>query len=270
MAEVRAASKSERDPGAAPKPPGRARGGRAPKPVGNEVSYSGRVFRSKLEARWAAYLDLLQVNWDYEPSHYQIGPSLFYLPDFYLPDLGVWLEVKGAPFMDAASMAKVAGAVAGPMRIPMREAPYSPIENMLLGGMFRPVPEHSTPVHTLVFHAAEHEVSFAPVTFQRTAGSWVLVPVGKPWGKMAATGVPARRRPAKAVLDQLLEPPAMKGEPDPFMLWAYEAARKLKFDPKQGRLLPSDNAHEVLSRLVRRRAGRPLPQALWPKNYSRV
>lgn len=62
----------------------KSRTSRAPKPKAMEVSYSGRIFRSRLEARWAIFLDLLQVNWDYEPSFYQVGEDLFYLPDFFV------------------------------------------------------------------------------------------------------------------------------------------------------------------------------------------
>lgn len=94
---------------------GKTRASRAPKPKAMEVSYSGRIFRSRLEARWAVFLDLLDVNWDYEPFFYLVGEELFYLADFYLPDQQLWLEVKGAPFMDTASMAKYLGA-AGLMR----------------------------------------------------------------------------------------------------------------------------------------------------------
>ncbi|WP_422390156.1 hypothetical protein [Arthrobacter sp. N1] len=82
-------------------PATKKRTSRAPKPVGREALYSGKVFRSRLEARWLIFLDLLDVNWDYEPSHYQIGPELFYLPDFYLPEHQLWLKVKGSAFMDA-------------------------------------------------------------------------------------------------------------------------------------------------------------------------
>jgi hypothetical protein len=32
-----------------------------------ETSYNGTVFRSRLEARWAAFFDLVGWRWDYEP-----------------------------------------------------------------------------------------------------------------------------------------------------------------------------------------------------------
>lgn len=76
-----------------------------------QTVYAGCYFRSKLEARWAVFFDSLGIRWNYEPEGYKIGgtyPSDFdgtsdfeprdvewYLPDFYLPDLETWVEVKG-------------------------------------------------------------------------------------------------------------------------------------------------------------------------------
>lgn len=250
-------------------PPTGTRGGRAVKPKGVEVSYSGRIFRSKLEARWAVFLDLLEINWDYEPCHYQVGEDLWYLPDLYLPELAVWLEVKGVPFMDAQSMAKVLASVAGPMRIPLREEPYSPSEHILLGGSFRAIKPGEHPVHTLVGHDDEHRAYLAPVRFFHDAGMWLLVPAGKPWKKLKATGVAARNRPEEDFLGNMLEPEHMSGEPSQHLIAAYKIACRLKFDDTKKRLA-STNDPAMLMRLMRRRAGRPLPAELWPKNHLRI
>lgn len=60
-----------------------------------ETEYAGHRFRSRLEARWAVFFDHLDIKWLYEPQGYDLrGPQ--YLPDFWLPELGVWVEVKGA------------------------------------------------------------------------------------------------------------------------------------------------------------------------------
>lgn len=71
-----------------------------------ETSYAGYRFRSRLEARWALALDELGVDFQYEPEGLKVpiryrtqwyprASVLRYLPDFYLPDLGLWCEVKG-------------------------------------------------------------------------------------------------------------------------------------------------------------------------------
>lgn len=55
--------------------------------------YRGIKFRSRTEARWAVYLDELRVPYSYEPEGFDLGGE-WYLPDFWLPTPGVWLEVK--------------------------------------------------------------------------------------------------------------------------------------------------------------------------------
>lgn len=59
-----------------------------------ETSYAGCRFRSRLEARWAVFMDRLRVEWMYEPQGYLIDGKP-YLPDFYLPKLDTFLEIKG-------------------------------------------------------------------------------------------------------------------------------------------------------------------------------
>ena len=67
-----------------------------------ETEYAGCRFRSRLEARWAVVLDTLGIRWEYEAQGYEVGWRLTlregkfnYLPDFWLPDLNMWAEVKG-------------------------------------------------------------------------------------------------------------------------------------------------------------------------------
>lgn len=67
--------------------------------------YSGVLFRSLLEIRWAALLDYFGYRWDYEPKAFTVS-SGGYLPDFYLPDLGMWAEVKPGP-LDAEALRKI-------------------------------------------------------------------------------------------------------------------------------------------------------------------
>lgn len=59
-----------------------------------ETAYKGYRFRSRLEARWAVFFDALGLRWEYEPEGFEL-PSGRYLPDFYLPLFGVYVEVKG-------------------------------------------------------------------------------------------------------------------------------------------------------------------------------
>jgi hypothetical protein len=74
-----------------------------------ETRYAGCRFRSRLEARWAVFFDNLGVPWQYEPEGFDLKGKLddallehkwieggYYLPDFYLPTLDTWYEVKGS------------------------------------------------------------------------------------------------------------------------------------------------------------------------------
>jgi hypothetical protein len=58
-------------------------------------TYRGVRFRSTLEADWACTLDAYRVAWQYEPEAIQLPSGEFYRPDFYLPEIRSWLEVKG-------------------------------------------------------------------------------------------------------------------------------------------------------------------------------
>lgn len=60
-----------------------------------ETMYRGYRFRSRLEARWAVFFDALPVQWEYEKEGYVISSGASYLPDFWLPQQGVWVEIKG-------------------------------------------------------------------------------------------------------------------------------------------------------------------------------
>lgn len=46
-----------------------------------ETEYAGRLFRSRLEARWAVFFDQVGIHWEYEPEGYET-PAGRYLPDF--------------------------------------------------------------------------------------------------------------------------------------------------------------------------------------------
>lgn len=65
--------------------------------------YQGVQFRSRTEARWAAFFDAINLPWQYEPEGYSDGETR-YLPDFWLPKIfnrgkdlgGCFFEVKAA------------------------------------------------------------------------------------------------------------------------------------------------------------------------------
>lgn len=77
------------------------------RPRAIETVYKGYRFRSRLEARWAVFFDALGVRWEYEKEGYELGAAGRYLPDFWLPDLECWVEIKPA-YPEAEEMTKIA------------------------------------------------------------------------------------------------------------------------------------------------------------------
>lgn len=95
-----------------------------------ETRYKGYRFRSRLEARWAIFLDVYGVRWEYEKEGflcerrcnlsgdyvYDAGDldspfeTFPYLPDFWLPDLKLHVEVKGQ--LDDAELHRLLDAAA--------------------------------------------------------------------------------------------------------------------------------------------------------------
>jgi len=64
-----------------------------------ETFYKGYHFRSRLEARWAVFFDALNVQYRYEWEGYDLGGAGHYLPDYWLPEQQLFVEIKGVdPF----------------------------------------------------------------------------------------------------------------------------------------------------------------------------
>jgi hypothetical protein len=71
-----------------------------------ETHYAGHRFRSRLEARWAVAFNEIGLKWQYEPQGFTLERRLSawgsetldwnYLPDFFLPGMNCYGEVKGA------------------------------------------------------------------------------------------------------------------------------------------------------------------------------
>ena len=60
-----------------------------------DTRYKGYRFRSRLEARWAVFFDAMGCRWDYELEGFVLSNGIHYLPDFYLPEYELFVEIKG-------------------------------------------------------------------------------------------------------------------------------------------------------------------------------
>jgi hypothetical protein len=78
-----------------------------------ETHYRGYRFRSRLEARWAVFLDSAGIEWDYEIEGFNLAGTK-YLPDFWLRRSRAFLEIKpdASWFEDRAKLAPTLTALA--------------------------------------------------------------------------------------------------------------------------------------------------------------
>lgn len=67
------------------------------------TKYRGITFRSELEARWAVFFDSAHFPWLYENTGFEFADESSYLPDFFLPGLRAYIELKPASIDARAS-----------------------------------------------------------------------------------------------------------------------------------------------------------------------
>lgn len=154
-----------------------------------QTEYAGCRFRSRLEARWAIFFERLGLEWVYEPQGFHIpsveGASRGYLPDFWLPDLEVWVEVKGVLTVEELNALIVATSTAGLGPSPSAERcppnfgyPWQR-RILLLGNV--PEPQKAW-AHFQLGLLAESLVVAQRVFFAKTtSGKWRLIWLDEPW-----------------------------------------------------------------------------------------
>jgi hypothetical protein len=206
-----------------------------------ETSYAGCRFRSRLEARWAVFFDHLDLRWDYEPQGYLVGEAgRPYLPDFWLPDLETWAEVKGETA--ALDMSLMKDAVGYPHGLGRSDS-YGEISMLILGPV--PAPADFAYLHAMLSHSAYApcprfcacaDVNFSQVAFHAVPPAALELPEAR---EAEAIGV----RMPPALLTQwgrsLLHPlapdvvaaqPCMPLRPGLKVVAAYRAARSARFE----------------------------------------
>jgi len=63
-----------------------------------QTQWNGYLFRSRTEARWAVLFDALAIQYEHELEGWPFEDGTLYLPDFYLPRIRMWAEVKPFEF----------------------------------------------------------------------------------------------------------------------------------------------------------------------------
>lgn len=86
------------------------------------TEYAGTTFRSRLEADWARTLNAYGITWTYEPETITLPSGTVYIPDFWLPLLNTWIEVKGPGIPRTEKTAELARTRPGQLVILGRKA----------------------------------------------------------------------------------------------------------------------------------------------------
>jgi hypothetical protein len=193
-----------------------------------QTVYKGYLFRSRLEARWAVFFDALGIEWKYEDQGYEVGEHR-YLPDFWLPTMNAWVEVKGDPDGLRVEFERMS-AVLGP-RSPLPGFVDGTSAVLVLGD----VPNVSygvTVLHpcmvrdailtrTWAFFAPAKAGGYRLIRDRQQSMSWLL------WGKYAFV------EPGDAAESTAWDPaPWVLDTPGEFqsVLNAYKAARQARFE----------------------------------------
>jgi hypothetical protein len=100
-----------------------------------QTRYGGHLFRSRLEARWAVFLDQWGLAWSYEAEGYAVAGHGAYLPDFYIPGLhgGVYLEVKPADYAPGKADVALWQAFSAGIGKPLMFCPGPPSPRVYIG-----------------------------------------------------------------------------------------------------------------------------------------
>ncbi|MFQ6404512.1 hypothetical protein ACIDE9_07060 [Methylophilus sp. 'Pure River'] len=72
-----------------------------------ETRYNGYRFRSRLEARWAVFFGHAQIKYEYELEGFALPSGAAYLPDFYLPDFNLYVEIKPSERIKLQELRKI-------------------------------------------------------------------------------------------------------------------------------------------------------------------
>ena len=125
------------------------------------TKYSGRLFRSRLEARWAILFDCLDIAWEYELQGFDLDGTA-YLPDFVLTGPEWFFEVKGQePTPLEQHKAKLLTAAAGKPVLLHVGRPIDPIPAV----DDSPLPcavRNMSPAKLLVFEAEDGPAEYIP------------------------------------------------------------------------------------------------------------
>lgn len=214
----------------------------APQIKAIETRYAGCRFRSRLEARWGVFFDALKTRWQYEPQGYTVGPhgEYAYLPDFWLPDMQLWVEVKGnmthtdlKTLIWAASRGGLPKTVDGDRFTQRDEYWYAP-RLLILGDI--PAPDDAGYTHTrldilgdLVLRTdARFDITLKDLDRPGDGIKYITAATGEPFQMSHFAVLNESTEEARRELTGGHRDPSLR--PMPAVTAAYRAARSARFE----------------------------------------
>lgn len=199
-----------------------------------ETRYAGCRFRSRLEARWAVFFDTLGIEWLYESEGWDVSGNfegwthrepMLYLPDFYLPGEGLWVEVKGR--LTTEELWRICHAAcflpADPDGTPYSDARRNCDRLVLLGEI--PRADGRWPLHP-TFHFHKGDISISYRRFEELGTASIPTDWDPIW-----CDAPDWMAPVKLTLHELTTPMVMRQHDTPWhVAAAYTAARSARFE----------------------------------------
>ena len=136
-----------------------------------QTRYNGILYRSRTEARWSVFWERLSIIFEYEKEGYELttGP---YLPDFWLPQYGMFAEVKPTTFspLEKEKCAELATLTGNPCLMldgaPRMKFYYAALPDE--GGIGEERPFYLTVRHDPISDSREFHCSFDDLIFKDT------------------------------------------------------------------------------------------------------
>lgn len=139
------------------------------KPI--QTTYKGCCFRSRLEARWAVFFDRLGLIWEYEKEGYELPGGGRYLPDFWLPELDCYFEIKGSSPTDAEKNKALRLSVGAKKLVVLAHGSMS-VEELRLGSQH--LGEWPTKGFSIELFAGEAHHMWEPKSFGFPLWNWAF------------------------------------------------------------------------------------------------
>lgn len=203
------------------------------KPI--ETQYAGYRFRSRLEARWAVALNTQGIRWEYEAQGFECqtrlsnpndeAPTFRYLPDFWLPELGLHAEVKAS--LTEAELVRLLDAAASLSSANGGGCHDGGGHDMVILG---PIPEPENPRSPWRLHMHKGVLSLNPwdgwpsLCDERDSFSFAGDYGGTTWSELSA----AKQLTAATAADILLD--GSRDTRRGYWCGAYRAARAARFE----------------------------------------